>query len=145
MILMRRLSTVVFTFASLTFLFLVPDPVLAVAPCRAGVEDASGAIIAGSEDILPLACLDSVITNVVSWAFVLLGTAAVLMLLWGAIRFITSGGDPKAIQSAQKTMTYALIGAGVVLGAFLLINTITNALNLPSVLSNFSLFSTFRP
>lgn len=36
--------------------------------------------------------------------------ALVVLLTWAGIRFITSGGDPKAIASASQTITWALLG-----------------------------------
>lgn len=32
------------------------------------------------------------------------------MLVWGAIKFVTSGGEPKAIQEAWQVITWALLG-----------------------------------
>lgn len=40
-----------------------------------------------------------------------------IMFVYGAIKFITSGGDPKNLQSARQTMLYAVAGlAFMVLG-----------------------------
>ncbi len=89
-----------------------------------------------------LACLIQIVVNIINFALMFLGVVTLLMLLFGAIKFITSSGDPKAIQGAQKTMTYAIIGAIVVMMAFVLINIVTNALGLSSsnILSNFSFY-----
>ena len=43
----------------------------------------------------------------------LLGLGGILlfvMLIWGGIQFITSAGDPKALEQAKKTLTYAIGG-----------------------------------
>lgn len=42
----------------------------------------------------------------VSLAFV----ALVVVLVWAGIKYLTSGGEPKAIQSASQTVTWALLG-----------------------------------
>ncbi|MCL4397867.1 pilin [Patescibacteria group bacterium] len=94
----------------------------------------------GSNDIPSLGCLAQVIVSVINWAFVFLGAVTLLMLLWGAIRFVTSGGDPKAVQGAQKTITYAIVGIIVVLGAYVIVSVITTALGLPNPLQNFRLY-----
>jgi hypothetical protein len=40
-----------------------------------------------------------------------------IMFVYGAIKFITSGGDPKNLQSARQTMLFAVAGlAFMVLG-----------------------------
>lgn len=42
------------------------------------------------------------------------GVAAVIMLIIGGFKFVTSGGDSAAVKSARETILYALIGAVVV-------------------------------
>lgn len=55
-------------------------------------------------------------------------TASVLLafvfLLVGGIRWIMSGGDKKQLETAQKTIQYALIGLVVVLLSFFIINLV---------------------
>lgn len=94
----------------------------------------------GKADIPSLGCLAQIVTNVIGIAFLFLGAVTVLFLLWGAIRFVISRGDPKGIQEAQKTMTYAIIGTVVVLGTFILINMVTTAFGLPNILTSFTFF-----
>lgn len=36
--------------------------------------------------------------------------AMLVMLTWGGIRYLTSGGDSKTVQSATLTITWALLG-----------------------------------
>lgn len=61
----------------------------------------------------------------------LIGGAGIVLfvfLLIGGIKYITSGGDPKATESAQKTITYAIGGLVLLLVSYLilvLIGTIT--------------------
>ncbi|MBI3559399.1 hypothetical protein HY085_03290 [Candidatus Gottesmanbacteria bacterium] len=93
-----------------------------------------------SKDVPSLGCLAQIVSNVIGIAFLFLGAVTVLFLLWGAIRFVISRGDPKGIQEAQKTMTYAIIGAVVVLGAFILINMVTTAFGLPNILTSFTFY-----
>lgn len=47
-----------------------------------------------------------IINLIVPLAFIIL----TIMLLIGGIKFLTSGGDAKATQSAGQTMTWALLG-----------------------------------
>jgi hypothetical protein len=73
-----------------------------------------------------LSCLANLIPVIINLAFVFLGAACVIFLLWGSIRFITSGGDQKAVQGAKATITYAIIGTVLVLSAFILANLFGN-------------------
>ena len=87
-----------------------------------------------------LGCLAQIIPNVINYLFMFLGAVAVIFLLFGALKFVISRGDPKALQSARGTMTYAVIGLVVILLSFAIIQIITNLLGLPSILNNFSLY-----
>ena len=75
----------------------------------------------------PLTCLSGVITAIITLAFWFVGAVCLIFLLWGAIKFITSSGDPKAVKSARDTMTYAVIGTVIVLGTYAIISLIQNS------------------
>ncbi len=102
--------------------------------------DSNGAIDNVKGTVPSLACLSQIIVNLVSFALMFLGAVTLLMLLFGSIKYITSSGDPKAIQGAQKTMTYAIIGAIVVMMAFVLVNLATQTLGLGTILDKFTFF-----
>ena len=56
------------------------------------------------------------------------GIVLFVLLVMGGIKFLTSGGDPKAAEVAQKTITYAIAGLILLLSSFLIllfIKTIT--------------------
>lgn len=91
-------------------------------------------------DVPSLGCLAQIVTSIINLAFTFLGAVLLLLLMWGAVKFIISRGDPKGIGEAQKTMTYAVIGAVVVLGSFILINVVTTALDLPNILTGFRIY-----
>ncbi|HVA11276.1 MAG TPA: hypothetical protein VNG32_03845 [Candidatus Dormibacteraeota bacterium] len=63
------------------------------------------------------------ITHIV--AFVA-GAAAVLLLLVGSIKYITSGGNAEKISSAKSTVVYALIGVMVAVLAAAIIEFVLN-------------------
>ena len=66
--------------------------------------------------------------NVVKVSLAIAGVVLFILLLSGGIKYITSGGDPKAAEGAQKTITYAIGGLVLVLLSYLvlvLIKTIT--------------------
>ena len=90
--------------------------------------------------VMSLGCLAQIVMSVIGWALTFLGLVTIIVLLFGAIKYVTSSGDPKAIQGAQKTMTYAVIGALVVILSFLLIQAVTNALGLPNIITNFTIY-----
>lgn len=67
-------------------------------------------------------------TGILKWAidilFVVAIGLALLYLVLGGIRWITSGGDPKAIEGARRQIIYAIIGLFVVFLAAFIINAI---------------------
>lgn len=74
--------------------------------------------------------LSIVFQNVVKSLLGLAGITLFIMLLLGGFKYMTSGGDPKAIEGAQKTITYAIGGLLVILASYLilvLIQTLTGA------------------
>ena len=93
-----------------------------------------------SGDIHSLGCLSVIIVRLINFAYVFLQAITILLVLWGAVRYVISRGDAKAIQEAQKTITFALAGAGVVLGAYIIINIVSNMLGFGDLLSKFSLY-----
>lgn len=53
---------------------------------------------------------DSVVANVLSTVFVVVGAMAVLFMLVGAARYVTSADDPAKVKQAKNTLIYAGIG-----------------------------------
>lgn len=52
--------------------------------------------------------------------------ALVVMLAYGGVRYITSGGDPKQIQPASQTLTYAVAGIALLALAWIILKIIDN-------------------
>lgn len=50
--------------------------------------------------------------------------ALVVMLVWAGVRFLTSGGDAKALQSAGMTITWAILGMLFLVIAWLVLQLI---------------------
>jgi heme O synthase-like polyprenyltransferase len=80
--------------------------------------------------VATLRCIPAVLSNVVDWAIGLAGLVAVFFIIFSGFKFLTSGGDPKQVEGARKTMTYAIAGLIIIFIAFALIKligTITGA------------------
>jgi hypothetical protein len=65
------------------------------------------------------------------------GIVLFILLLVGGFKFITSGGDPKAVEGAKKTITSAIAGLAVILVSYLIIVLISNITGVD--LTNFNL------
>jgi len=72
--------------------------------------------------------LECVFSNIVKYALWLAGIVLFILIILGGFKYMTSGGDPKAVEGAQKTLTFAIGGLIIILLSFLilvLIKTIT--------------------
>ena len=62
------------------------------------------------------------------------GAVAVIMIIYGGFRYITSGGGAESVGSAKKTLIYAIIGLVIVAVAQILVrfvlSTTNNAINI---------------
>jgi hypothetical protein len=75
--------------------------------------------------IATIADFGCVFGNVVKVALGLAGIVLFIMLVVGGLKYITAGSDPKAAESAQKTITYAIGGLILILISFLILVLIT--------------------
>ncbi len=69
--------------------------------------------------------LEATFGRIVEVVLGLAGVTLFIMLIMGGFRFITAGGDPKAIESAKKTLTYAIMGIVLVALSFLILRFIS--------------------
>lgn len=69
------------------------------------------------------------IGDVLSAVFILVGGLAVLFLLIGAVRYVTSGGDQGMVQQAKNTIMYAVIGIVISLSAFAIVQFVVGTLS----------------
>ena len=58
----------------------------------------------------------------------IVGIIAVIMLIWGGIRYVVSGGDSKKVTDAKNTILYAIIGLIISFLAYAIVRFVVNAL-----------------
>jgi len=75
-------------------------------------ENPSGADCSGGGDAV--AKINELIHQIVNILSVIVGIAAVIMIIVGGFRYITSGGNDASVTSAKNTILYAVIGLIVV-------------------------------
>lgn len=76
-------------------------------------------------DVAKLTDLEKVFGNVVGILLGLAGIALFITLVVGGFKYITAGGDPKGVESAQKTLTYAIGGLVLIAAGFLILRFIS--------------------
>lgn len=77
--------------------------------------------------------LQATLTLVLVAAIVL----AIIFIILGGIRWVTSGGDAKGVEAARKQITYAIIGLVVALLALVIVNFVGDLFS-TSLLGGFS-------
>jgi hypothetical protein len=70
--------------------------------------------------------LGGLFERVVTYALGFAGIVLFILLIVGGFKFITSGGDPKAVEGARKTLTSAIAGLAIILVAYLILVLISN-------------------
>src|SRR3989304_10089326 len=69
-------------------------------------------------NLIPIPDLGSLIKILLTLAFFVAGLAFFISLLIGGIQWITAGGDTKALDSARRRITNALVGLIIVVAAY---------------------------
>ena len=64
------------------------------------------------------------------------GLVLFLMLIVGGIKYITAGGEPEALASARKTLTFAIAGIVLIASAFLIMVIIQTITGVPVTIFN---------
>ena len=88
------------------------------------------------------ASIGSVIMGVIIILFVISVIVALIFLIWGGLKWIFSGGDKTAVESARNTIIAAIIGLVIVFASFFLLNLVTQVL-LGAPITNVSLPTIF--
>jgi hypothetical protein len=76
-------------------------------------------------DVATLQCVPIIFNNLIFWATGLAAIVAVFFIMFSGVKFLTSGGDPKQVEGARKTMTYAIAGLVLILISFAIIKLIS--------------------
>lgn len=106
---MKRLRTVLI---SLALVFSFSAAALPAAVYADATSDACQAIGGSTDCAAPSGSVsvNRIIRTVVDLLSIAVGIAAVVMIIIGGLKYITSGGDSNQISSAKSTLTYAIVG-----------------------------------
>ena len=68
--------------------------------------------------------LETIFANIISISGILVGFGFFIMLTVGGMRYLFSAGDPKALQAAKGTITWAIIGLALFAISFTILSLI---------------------
>lgn len=77
-----------------------------------------------TQGVATIKCLEPLFSNVVQALVALVGVALFVMFLVAGFSFLFSSGDPKKLEQAKGTLTNAIIGLVIIVGAYIIINLI---------------------
>ena len=98
------------------------------------LADAKGAIQCGVNAVANVDCstapsgtsITDLVKTIINVLSALAGAAAVIMLIVGGFRYVTSAGSETAVTGAKKTILYALVGLVVVAVAQIVVHFVLN-------------------
>ena len=96
-------------------------PALALADAKSDIQCGANNAAGAACGAKPKSDVNSTIKTIVNLLSVFGGIAAVIMVIVGGFRYITSGGNDTSVTSAKNTILYAIIGLVVVALAQLIV------------------------
>ena len=100
----------------------ISDPTSAGCPCAL---NSSSAIC---KDLENKDGLSNTIKNATNIVLFIAGALAVIMIIYGSIRFMTAHGNEKQVESARLIVTYSVIGLIIAILAYALVNFVLSNL-----------------
>ncbi len=115
----RFIPTIIISLFIATFVAILPLPANAQGSAQDGAEAAQGTGV--PTQLFGDAGIVTTITNLLLFVA---GALAVIMIIWGGIRYATSGGNASSVTAAKNTILYAIVGLIVAFLAFAAVNFI---------------------
>lgn len=114
-------------FMILASAFMLALPLSVPVAVSAADANIQGSLCKGAQDLeianAPTNCeepsasnrgFNALLTRIINILSVIIGVIAVIMIIFGGLRYITSGGDSTRVGNAKNTILYALIGLIIV-------------------------------
>lgn len=71
--------------------------------------------------------VNGVFTKITNTILYTVGIISVVMLIYGGLRYVISGGDSKKVTDAKNTIMYAIIGLIIAILSYAIVNFVINA------------------
>ena len=96
----------------------ISDPTGAGCPCALNSSSAA------CQDLSKQDGLSNILKNATNIVLFIAGALAVIMIIYGSIRFMTAHGNEKQVESARLIVTYSVIGLIIAILAYALVTFI---------------------
>ena len=114
---MKKLSTIIISLAVLVGVAVLVPHYDVLASSADTIQSGANTVSSGDSTTL-----QAQFKNVANILLYLLGAIAVIMIIYGGIRYVTSGGDSSSIKAAKDTILYSVIGLVVAILAYAIVN-----------------------
>lgn len=121
---MKIMKTVLLTTALLAGVVALAPADAAMAQTPQQVQDGVNSIGGGNSPSLEVS-----VKTLLNTFFYIIGAVAVVMIIYGGFKYITSSGDSSAVTSAKNTILYAVVGLVVALSAYAIANFVIGAVD----------------
>ncbi len=83
--------------------------------------------------------IPQIITFVIAVVSIIAILATLIYLVWGAIKWITSGGDKTKVEAARGQIVAAIIGFIIVVLSFVILNVVATLLGLGNIFTGLTI------
>ncbi|HET9411448.1 MAG TPA: hypothetical protein VFO38_01205 [Candidatus Saccharimonadales bacterium] len=116
--------------AALAFVITVPLAASAGSSAESLCTGSGGKFVGGTctnnpDSLNTQPSVMTTIKNVTNLLVFVVGAIAVIMIIIGGIRYVTSAGEQAAITGAKNTILYAIVGVIVAIAAYAIVNFVT--------------------
>lgn len=77
------------------------------------------------EGVATIDCIPAIFRILIDAALLFAGVVALFFIIQSGLKFVLSSGDPKKVEDARETFTYAIVGLIIVLLAFFIVNLVS--------------------
>lgn len=139
----KKLKLLILSFSSL-FIFAAP---LAISATVSAQVDIPGNVCTGTQGNLTgspngtpctgtgVSTFDKYVKFALNLLSIIVGIAAVFMIIFAGLRYVTSGGKEEGVKNAKNTILYAIIGLVVVALAQIIVHFVLTEATSPSTTS----------
>ena len=124
---MNELSKVL-TFLGIALVFAFPVIALAQSPIQSGINSSGIRSLFGFGPLNSATTLDRLIAEVIRLVLSFVGLIAILFIIIGGYRYITSNGNDEVAEAGKKTLINAVIGLVIIALAYVIVTVVINTL-----------------
>lgn len=111
----------------ISFMLAILPVTVSAAGLWGGCENVTDSVICDSYDDKD-EDVNNFVGNLMDVLIWIVGVAAVIMIIVGGVKYITSGGDANKLTSAKNTILYSVVGLVVALFAYAIVTWIIGGL-----------------